>query len=88
VLRDFVKSGTYASGVVGVLPTVTYPSHTTLMTGVAPVVHGIGSNTPFDPLNTNRDGWFWYAQDLKVRTLWQAASHGWPVAGLRLRVRS
>ncbi|HEY5809294.1 MAG TPA: ectonucleotide pyrophosphatase/phosphodiesterase, partial [Povalibacter sp.] len=87
VLRDFVKSGTYASGVVGVLPTVTYPSHTTLVTGVAPVVHGIGSNTPFDPLNTNRDGWFWYAQDLKVRTLWQAASQAglvtasvnWPV---------
>ena len=31
-LRRFVKEGAYASGVVGVLPTVTYPSYTTLLT--------------------------------------------------------
>ena len=34
-LRRFVSEGTYASGVVGVLPTVTYPSHTTLITGTS-----------------------------------------------------
>src|SRR5215510_1704373 len=33
-LRRFLKEGTYASGVEGVVPTVTYPSHTTLVTGV------------------------------------------------------
>src|SRR5713226_10343079 len=35
-LRRFLKEGTYAEGVVGVVPTVTYPSHTTLVTGVWP----------------------------------------------------
>jgi predicted AlkP superfamily pyrophosphatase or phosphodiesterase len=72
-LSSFVRDGAYASGVVGVLPTVTFPSHTTLVTGVDPATHGIVANTPFDPRNTNRDGWYWYAEDIRVRTLWQAA---------------
>src|SRR5437016_1491415 len=44
-LRRFLKQGTYADGVQGVVPTVTYPSHTTLMTGVWPAKHGIYANT-------------------------------------------
>jgi predicted AlkP superfamily pyrophosphatase or phosphodiesterase len=73
-LRVFVDEGTFATGVVGVLPTVTFPSHTTLVTGVNPAEHGIYANTPFDPLNTNRDGWYWYAEDVRVPTLWGAAA--------------
>ena len=40
-LRRFMKEGAYAEGVTGVVPTVTYPSHTTLVTGVWPATHGI-----------------------------------------------
>ena len=40
-LRRFLKEGAYAEGVEGVVPTVTYPSHTTLVTGVWPAKHGI-----------------------------------------------
>jgi predicted AlkP superfamily pyrophosphatase or phosphodiesterase len=72
-LRSFVTDGAHASGVVGVLPTVTFPSHTTLVTGVSPAEHGIASNTPFDPLNGNRDGWYWYAEDIRVPTLFMRA---------------
>jgi predicted AlkP superfamily pyrophosphatase or phosphodiesterase len=72
-LRSFVLEGAYASGVIGVVPTVTFPSHTTLVTGVSPAAHGIVANTPFDPHNTNRDGWYWYAEDIRVPTLWSAA---------------
>jgi predicted AlkP superfamily pyrophosphatase or phosphodiesterase len=87
-LHRFVVDGTYADGVVGVVPTVTYSSHTTLMTGVWPAEHGIVTNTPFDPFRKNQDGWYWYASDIKVPTLWQAASDGgvivaslnWPVS--------
>jgi predicted AlkP superfamily pyrophosphatase or phosphodiesterase len=60
-LRQFVRAGAHARGVVGVVPTVTYPNHTTLVTGVAPDRHGIVANTTFDPLNANREGWYWYA---------------------------
>jgi predicted AlkP superfamily pyrophosphatase or phosphodiesterase len=59
--------------VVGVLPTLTYPSHTTLVTGVAPGTHGIGNNLTFDPGQKNQAGWYWYAADVRVPTLWQAA---------------
>jgi predicted AlkP superfamily pyrophosphatase or phosphodiesterase len=86
-LRSFVTDGAYASGVIGVVPTITYPSHTTMLTGAAPAEHGIVSNTPFDPLLSNQDGWFWYAEDIRVSTLWSAleqtkltsASINWPV---------
>src|ERR1035438_3019711 len=37
-LRSMMRDGAYAEGVVGVWPTVTYPSHTTLLTGVAPAL--------------------------------------------------
>jgi predicted AlkP superfamily pyrophosphatase or phosphodiesterase len=73
-LRAFVADGTFASGVVGVLPTVTFPSHTTLVTGASPAEHGVLANTPFDPTNGNRDGWYWYAEDVRVPTLWSAAA--------------
>ena len=87
-LRRFMAEGTYATGVVGVLPTLTYPSHTTLITGTAPAVHGILGNTTYDPLQINQGGWYWYASDNKARTLWDAAHDAglttanvhWPVS--------
>jgi predicted AlkP superfamily pyrophosphatase or phosphodiesterase len=86
-LRRFLKEGAYAEGVEGVVPTVTYPSHTTLMTGVWPAKHGIFANTTFDPLQKNYQGWYWYAEDIRVPTLWNAAAKAgrttasvqWPV---------
>ena len=73
-LRRFLVEGTYADGVQGVVPTVTYPSHTTLVTGVWPAKHGIFANTTFDPLEKNAQGWYWYAEDIRVPTLWDAAA--------------
>ena len=86
-LRSIMAEGAYADGVTGVLPTLTYPSHVTLVTGVAPATHGIANNLTFDPLNVNQTGWYWYASDIRVPTLWQAAhaqglktaSVHWPV---------
>lgn len=72
-LRVFLDEGSYASGVRGVLPTLTYPSHTTILTGVAPARHGISGNLTFDPLWKNQQGWYWYAGDIHVPTLWDAA---------------
>jgi predicted AlkP superfamily pyrophosphatase or phosphodiesterase len=59
--------------VTGILPTLTYPSHTTLITGATPARHGIVNNLTFDPTQINREGWYWYASDIKVPTLWDAA---------------
>ena len=87
-LKRFVKEGSYASGVRGVLPTVTYPSHATLLTGASPARHGIIGNNSFDPMQVNQGGWYWYASDYKLPTLWDAAAKAgmttanvhWPVS--------
>jgi predicted AlkP superfamily pyrophosphatase or phosphodiesterase len=87
-LRSLVRDGVYADGVTGVWPTVTYPSHTTLLTGVSPAEHGIYNNVEFDPQRTFAGAWSWYAEQIRVPTLWQAAhdaglrtaSVGWPVS--------
>jgi len=87
-LSALAKDGAYAKAVRGVLPTVTYPSHTTIITGVSPAQHGIYNNLTFDPLQKNRQGWYWYAEDIKVPTLWAVAHKGgmkvanvhWPVS--------
>ena len=87
-LRRMMREGVYAEGVNGVVPTVTYPSHTTLITGVWPGKHGIWANTTFDPEQKNYQGWYWYSEDIRVPTLWDAAnaaglvtaSVNWPVS--------
>jgi hypothetical protein len=84
-LQRFMKEGVYASGVTGVVPTITFPSHTTLVTGVWPAQHGIYSNNTFDPFSETQRFWYW--RDIRVPTLWQAAdqagivtaSVNWPV---------
>ena len=97
-LRRILRDGAHASGVRGALPTVTYPSHTTIVTGVWPARHGIYSNVTFDPLGKNFEGWYWYSEDIAVPTLWESAakaglivgSVSWPVSvgakGIRYNV--
>jgi hypothetical protein len=68
-LQRLAARGVFASGVVGVLPTLTFPSHTTLITGVPPAVHGIYNNRILDPENRSYGAWYWYARDIKVPTL-------------------
>jgi predicted AlkP superfamily pyrophosphatase or phosphodiesterase len=85
-VRQAMKTGSYAEGVRGSFPTVTYPSHTTIISGVLPAKHGIFYNTPVEPLGITGK-WFWYYKDIKVPTLWSAAKDAglitagvsWPV---------
>jgi len=82
-LSRLVAEGTYATGVRNSLPTLTYPNHVTLITGVWPARHGVASNNTFDPEGKNLGGWYWYAEDIKVPPLWAAAhAAGKPVANL------
>jgi predicted AlkP superfamily pyrophosphatase or phosphodiesterase len=80
-LRRLVAEGAHATGVTGVLPTVTYPSHTTMVTGTAPAKHGVIANSPFDPFSKNLNGWYWYAEDIRVPTLWDACAKARIVTG-------
>ncbi len=73
-LRELAAHGAVAQGgVETVRPSLTYPAHATMMTGVSPARHGIVANSPPDPKGTNQDGWYWYASDIKAPTLWDLA---------------
>ncbi len=71
-LQQLKAHGSHADGVRGVFPTVTYPSHTTLVTGVAPAIHGVYYNSPFEP-DSVTGRWYWEASSIRVPTLWDAA---------------
>ncbi|HEY0945364.1 MAG TPA: ectonucleotide pyrophosphatase/phosphodiesterase [Opitutaceae bacterium] len=87
-LRQLARDGASASGVRGVLPSATYPSHTTLLTGASPARHGIFFNKPFGVAVKDLDVWYCYTEDIRVPTLWDAATQGglavgsvsWPVS--------
>jgi predicted AlkP superfamily pyrophosphatase or phosphodiesterase len=86
-LRRLVAAGAYASGVVGVFPTLTYPSHTSLITGVTPREHGIVHNRFLRPTDQPNASWYWFARDITAPTLAGAvhasgrrsAAVSWPV---------
>ncbi len=86
-LRRILSDGAWSRGMRGVFPTVTYPTHASMVTGVNPSVHGIVTNAAWDPLDRNMGGWRWYAEDIRRPTLWKLAARkglqvgivAWPV---------
>ncbi|HWM60552.1 MAG TPA: ectonucleotide pyrophosphatase/phosphodiesterase [Rhizomicrobium sp.] len=67
-IRKLLARSQVADGVTGVWPTITWPSHTTMLTGVRPDQHGILANAsgPPDPALS-----YWSATKIKVPTLTQ-----------------
>ncbi|TXD51383.1 MULTISPECIES: alkaline phosphatase family protein [unclassified Polaribacter] len=86
-LKNMTKEGVSANGVRGVFPSVTYPSHTTLITGAFPATHGIYYNSPFETKGQTGK-WYWESNLIQTETLWGAvrkagkksASLIWPVS--------
>jgi predicted AlkP superfamily pyrophosphatase or phosphodiesterase len=87
-ILSLVESGASADAVESVYPTTSYPAHATLVTGVPPRVHGIYSHlASLDPTEKARP-WCWFAQAIRVPTLWdvaraarrKTAAIGWPVS--------
>lgn len=86
-LKNMAEEGISADGVRGVFPSVTYPSHTTLITGALPATHGIYYNSPFEP-DGQTGRWYWESKLIQTETLWDAvrragkksASLIWPVS--------
>jgi predicted AlkP superfamily pyrophosphatase or phosphodiesterase len=87
-ILELAAAGASAEGVESVYPSTTYPAHATLVTGVEPREHGIYSHlASLDPTEPARP-WHWFAQAIRVPTLWTAAratgrktaAVGWPVS--------
>jgi hypothetical protein len=81
-IRRLLAGSRVANGVVGVWPTVTWPSHTSIITGARPDQHGILANGRGAVTSP-----YWSAKDIKTETLLQCArgrglttaSVTWPV---------
>lgn len=86
-LRAMMGKGFHAKGVTSVFPSMTYPSHTTIITGVRPAKHGIYFNAMFEPTGSTGKI-YWMDSSIKVPTIWTAAKEKglksaamfWPVS--------
>jgi hypothetical protein len=87
MLQRMARAGAHARAVRGVTPTVTYPSHTTLVTGALPARHGIFHNRPFEAGGAS-GRWYMESEQIRVPALWDAvrsagrtsAAISWPVS--------
>ncbi|GAO45164.1 hypothetical protein FPE01S_04_04080 [Flavihumibacter petaseus NBRC 106054] len=70
-VRELMKHGVAAEGVNPVFPSVTYPDHTTMVTGVTPAKHGIYYNTFFEPAGSTGQ-WYWDYKLIRTPTIWSA----------------
>lgn len=81
-----LDEASYSFDVKSIYPTLTYPAHTSIVTGNYPNKHGIINNTKLEPERDNPD-WFWYEKYIKTKTFQQLASENgysilsvfWPV---------
>ena len=73
-LQRLLQVGVHAEGVNSVFPSITYPSHTTIVTGVQPVTHRVYYNDMFDPTTKGRI--YWNDSAIHSPTLWAAVTAG------------
>lgn len=88
-----IREGSYLPHMRGVYPTLTYPSHVSIITGRSPGSHGIVNNRRFEPDRVNPE-WFWFERDIRGDSLMRAGKRAgkriaaflWPVnAGAKIR---
>ena len=82
-LRRLMANGVTARGMFSVYPSITYPNHTSLVTGALPSKHGIFGNSVFEPPVSKQSGAaHWFARDIKADTLWDAAKRAGLTVGM------
>ena len=86
--QELLRDGSYVEKVETIYPSVTYPCHTTIVTGNLPNRHGIINNTLLQPGRLSPD-WNWYRSAIRGTTLYDEAKKAglttaallWPVTG-------
>jgi predicted AlkP superfamily pyrophosphatase or phosphodiesterase len=69
-VRELAAKGCASLGIAPIFPSLTYPNHTTIVTGVSPIRHGIDENHQFDPFGKLNSSWYNYAEMNTLPTLW------------------
>lgn len=95
-LKQLMEESAVCTRVKTVYPALTYPAHTTLITGCDPAEHGIGHNQPHQPgVDAANRAWYWDAKHVQRPGLFEAvhraggrcASVLWPVTGKHPHIR-
>jgi len=89
----FLKTASLTRGVRSLFPTLTYPVHASVVTGLLPAKHGVLGNTP--PLPVAHPKWYYEAANIRVKTLWEEVREAggsiaavlWPVTGASRDIR-
>ncbi len=76
--RELLERGGICRKVKSVCPSLTYPAHATIVSGVSPAAHGIVNNLRLQPWRKEPD-WFWQRKYLQATTVYDLAE----AAGLR-----
>ncbi|WP_059170558.1 ectonucleotide pyrophosphatase/phosphodiesterase [Bacillus sp. FJAT-27445] len=84
--KSFIEGSSYCSNVETIYPSVTYPCHTSIITGNYPNRHGVVNNTFIQPGRPSSD-WYWHRSTIKGTTLYDEAKKAgmktaallWPV---------
>lgn len=87
--RRIMEKRAEVDKVRSVFPSLTYPAHTTLMTGCAPGKHGIYNNVPFKDYDDQKKHWYRFFKSVRVEDLFAAAKRAglttasvyWPITG-------
>lgn len=87
--RKYIDGGAEIKHIKSIYPTITYPCHTTIATGVYPSKHGVLNNMPFYLPGAKDVPWLWYHDAVKVPDIFTAAKNAgyttaavfWPCTG-------
>ncbi|NLU08248.1 MAG: alkaline phosphatase family protein [Clostridiales bacterium] len=80
--KRFLFRASYCKNVYSVYPSLTYPAHTSIVTGKYPKNHGIVNNTLLQP-NRKSPDWYWSRKYIKGSTIYDLAiDRGMTVAAL------
>lgn len=81
--KNFLNQGSHCKKVETIYPSVTYPCHTSIVTGKYPKNHGIVNNTLTQPGNASPD-WYWHRKYIKGTTLYDEAKKAGMTTGALL----
>lgn len=87
VFREIKENGVYCDNVSSVYPSLTYPAHTSIVTGRWPRNHGVVNNTLVQSERLSSPDWMWQRSYVKTTTIYDevlkqggtVASICWPV---------
>ena len=82
-----LKKSSYSKEVQTIYPSLTYPVHTSIITGMKPINHNITNNVKLQINKSQNPDWFWNKKEIKCDTLFDIAKRNklicssilWPV---------